>query len=305
MNSFFKKSESRPELKQIAQRQLRDKIMVYDCFPFHNELEVLEIRLHELDDVVDKFVLVESTRTFQNQTKPLYFAENKERYKKFLPKIEHIVVEKFPGFFHRFRKPRPWDRSHYQKNQVARALNNCRPDDVILISDVDEIPSAKKLKQHIHDPGIKVFEQMLVNYFFNYVSVHCPCDEMLNLVIKDDICFWRGTVMITFDQFSSFRKVRKNQDRGSKILSIPNGGWHFSFIGDYEKIRLKLDAWEHSKEKHYNQDYLKDKNKVMNIILSGEDLFGRNYKYKKFSLDDKFPEYLVKNKEKFHSLILG
>jgi len=72
---------------------------IFDCFAFFNELDLLEIRLNELDPVVDKFILVESTRTFQKQFKPLYFNENKERFKKFLPKIEHVIVDHFPTFF--------------------------------------------------------------------------------------------------------------------------------------------------------------------------------------------------------------
>jgi hypothetical protein len=57
--------------------------MIYDCFPFFNELELLEVRLNELDGLVDKFVLVEATRTFAGQPKSLYFAENRDRFAAF------------------------------------------------------------------------------------------------------------------------------------------------------------------------------------------------------------------------------
>jgi len=73
--------------------------MIYDCFSFFNELDLLEIRLHELDPVVDKFVLVEASKTFQGKDKPLFYDENKERYKEFSEKIIHVVVDKFLVFF--------------------------------------------------------------------------------------------------------------------------------------------------------------------------------------------------------------
>ena len=70
-----------------------------DCFIFFNELDLLEIRLHELDGVVDEFMLIEGTRTHQNKPKPLFFEEAKDKFSDFLPKINHVVVDKWPGFF--------------------------------------------------------------------------------------------------------------------------------------------------------------------------------------------------------------
>ncbi|HXP48954.1 MAG TPA: hypothetical protein VN922_03315, partial [Bacteroidia bacterium] len=70
--------------------------MVYDCFTFFNELDILEIRLNVLDKVVDKFVLVEATRTHQGKEKPLYYNENKTRYVAFADRIIHIIIDTFP-----------------------------------------------------------------------------------------------------------------------------------------------------------------------------------------------------------------
>ena len=69
---------------------------VYDCFTFFNELDLLEVRLNELDGVVDRFVLCESPYTFRGQPKPLVFQENRARFARFLPKIEHVVVDDLP-----------------------------------------------------------------------------------------------------------------------------------------------------------------------------------------------------------------
>lgn len=71
--------------------------MIYDCFSFFNELDLLEIRLNTLDKVVDKFILFESTLTHTGNPKPLYYAENKDRFAKFSDRIVHIVVNDFPA----------------------------------------------------------------------------------------------------------------------------------------------------------------------------------------------------------------
>jgi hypothetical protein len=108
--------------------------MIYDCFPFFNELELLEVRLHELDGLVDKFVLVEATKTFPGHPKPLHFADNRERFSAFADKIIHVVVEDMPGG----DGPRDhWVRDRFQRNAIGRGLLNCQPDDVIMVSDMD------------------------------------------------------------------------------------------------------------------------------------------------------------------------
>jgi hypothetical protein len=73
--------------------------MIYDAFLFFNELDLLDIRLNLLNDVVDKFVVVESTVTFSGKTKKLFFDENKQMFEKFSDKIIHIVVSDTPEHF--------------------------------------------------------------------------------------------------------------------------------------------------------------------------------------------------------------
>lgn len=102
--------------------------MVYDCFVFFNELELLELRLEELSDVVDRFVLVEGTKTFRGKKKPLYFEDNKERYSKFLNRIIHIRVDDFP------ESTNPWELEYHQRNMIAKGLSNCKSDDNLLLS---------------------------------------------------------------------------------------------------------------------------------------------------------------------------
>ena len=100
--------------------------MVYDCFLFLNEFEILDIRLHEMNSKVDKFVIVESIETFRGNLKPFNFAANRERFKKFEEKIIYIPLNE------RFHTNNPWDRESFQRNQILRGLTECKDENIIL-----------------------------------------------------------------------------------------------------------------------------------------------------------------------------
>ena len=107
--------------------------MIVDCFTFFNEFDILDIRLHEMSPWVDRFVLVESAEAFSGIEKPLLFEKNKDRFKSFLPKIVHLVSPLVA------KSTNAWDRQSYQRNYAMEALSDCKDEDLILISDVDEI----------------------------------------------------------------------------------------------------------------------------------------------------------------------
>src|ERR1700722_9865012 len=115
--------------------------MIYDCFTFFNELELLELRLHELAGVVDKFVLVEATETHTNKPKPLYYQENRARFSAFHDKIIHVTHAKM------LKSSDTWIPETFQRNCIGRGLKDCRPDDFVLVSDLDEIPRADVVKR--------------------------------------------------------------------------------------------------------------------------------------------------------------
>ena len=108
--------------------------MIIDCFPFFNELDVLELRLNILDSVVDKFVLVEASKTQSLIDKPFYFEDNKDRFAKFLHKIVHIKVQDYPN-------EGGWAMENFQRNCILRGLKHLdlNTHDIVGISDVDEI----------------------------------------------------------------------------------------------------------------------------------------------------------------------
>src|SRR5579884_2037055 len=111
------------------------ELMIFDAFLFFDELKILKLRLEELGDVVDRFVLVESTRTFSNRSKPLHFLDNQHLFRKYASKIRHVVVEDMPE-----RYESAWDVEAFQRNAILRGIEGAAPDDLIIISDVDEIP---------------------------------------------------------------------------------------------------------------------------------------------------------------------
>ena len=108
---------------------------VIDCFPFYNELDLLDFRLKYMDDVTDKFVLVEATHTHAGNPKELYFEKNKDRYTKYLHKIIHIIDDECPN------TDNPWDNENHQRRWILKGIEKSNPkdDDIIIISDVDEI----------------------------------------------------------------------------------------------------------------------------------------------------------------------
>jgi hypothetical protein len=118
-------------------------VRVFDCFLFHSELDLLEIRLNELDGLVDMFVLVEGVRTFTDKEKPLYFAQVKheQRFARFLPKIKHVVMQE--SDFKRIRFYSAFRREGSHRRFIMRALMqhgvSLRAGDLLVISDVDEL----------------------------------------------------------------------------------------------------------------------------------------------------------------------
>lgn len=276
--------------------------MIYDCFAFFNELDLLEIRLNELDPVVDKFVLVEATRTFQKQPKPLYYEQNKSRFKEFQDKIIHIVVDEYPNFFNRFRIPTPMDYDNHQKNQIVRGLKDAKPDDVIIYSDLDEIPNPKKIQEYATKPGYKVFEQRFLSYFINCAVVSCPVEP--TLPFKMGQIWWKGPVMANFRDFNDTKSFRKMRNRAEdKITLIENGGWHFTYLGGLDHVLYKLQSFAHTKENKYGIKEAIDRAGLETLLEEGRDILGRDITYKFIPLDNSFPKYIINNQDKFSTLI--
>ena len=140
--------------------------MVYDCFNFFNEFDLLEIRLNELDEVVDYFVLCEANLTLLGNPKPMYYEENKERFKKFKDKIIYLPMKVNKGSYIRTGKGS-------QKSFVKNGITNCNDDDIIIYSDIDEIPMRNKIEEcikQLKNNNLVCFAGYNIMYYLNGVK---------------------------------------------------------------------------------------------------------------------------------------
>lgn len=279
---------------------------IYDCFAFFNEMDLLELRLRELWDTVDHFVLVEATRTFQKQPKPLFFQENRARFKEFESKIIHIVVDKYPTFWTKFRPVTTWHYDNHQKEGILQGLKGAAPDDLIIVSDLDEIPLPEKIRECANRPGIRVFEQFQSYYFLNYVCtrIHDYGGKAVAQRNRDGFGRWRGSVMLEKKLISTIKDTRNFRDEeGPHIQVIRDGGWHFSYMGGIEKIIYKIQSWTHAE---YNKPEFGSKEAVIKNVLEGRDLFGEDMRYELFDIDTPslpFPTEIKKNRARWAPML--
>ncbi|MBT5869498.1 MAG: N-acetylglucosaminyltransferase, partial [Nitrospinaceae bacterium] len=223
---------------------------VYDCFPFFNELDLLELRFNELNDFVDKFVLIEATKTHAGKPKPLYFQDNIDRFEKFSDKIISVAIDFANASAHTCGDSRM--RENYQRNQIIQVIKNCNPEDVIILSDVDEIPHPEALEKAIKISGVSVLEQSMYYYY-------------MNMVDKEEPLWLWGT------------RVFRMKDVGQQTLQdirvgggthVSNGGWHFSFLGGAEKVKAKIEAFLHQE---YNLGYFTNTKRIERVMAEGKD----------------------------------
>lgn len=137
---------------------------------FFNEIELLELRFKTMYDYVDKFIIVESKYTFTNEPKELFYETNKEKFKKYWSKIEHIVVEMVP-----VTCTTAWEREFFQRNEIQRGIKDADADDILIISDLDEIISpygVKRVTKILKKFPDRVLNLELLNcwYYLNYVD---------------------------------------------------------------------------------------------------------------------------------------
>lgn len=268
--------------------------MIYDAFLFFNELSLLEIRLHELDPIVDKFVLMESTKTFSSKEKPLYYHENRERFAQFADKIMHVVVDDTPelpptsGKNHNRHAVERW-----QRGCLDRGLVGCQPDDIVVVSDVDEIYRPQDVERAVQLLDKQKIVGMKQRFFYYYLNGLCVQDGTP--------APWWGPAVCRFRDYTDAQTVR--DDRGkSQSEWVDWAGWHFSFLGGADSIATKIEAFAHQE---WDNDYIKDRKRLEERIASGADLFERRGRPNQVyvPLDDSFPKHVLANRDKFAHLV--
>ena len=204
--------------------------MLVDTFMFYNEFDVLELRLECLDRYVDRFVLVEAEVNHVGGPKPLYFNENKERYAKWIHKIEHVIVKADESP----KDENPWAREKYQRECALRGLADVTDEAIVMISDVDEIPDMARIPFEKLPHLVTSVHMWMFEYSMDYLFTGEP---------------WFGTVITNCELF---KRVGPNQLRDArwKFPSFRAAGWHLSSFGSPMHIWQKFQTYAHAKDAH-------------------------------------------------------
>ena len=284
---------------------------IYDCFMYFDEELILDLRLNILDKFVDYFVIVESIFTHKGEKRDLKFDINK--FKKFESKIVYLVYDQEPSQIEKIvskdtedEKSRKYImnalfRENAQRNFINSALNNLDNEDIILISDVDEIPNLKSINFEEKKSKIILFKQDMLYYKFNL--------KLPNLA-------WTGTKACKKKYFKSAQWLRNVKDRKYPFYRIDtyfsekkyincefvdNGGWHFTNIKTAKQIKQKLESYLHHIEFDKNplsaeeiDKIIQDKIAIYDLSVDQRKNKVRGNKLENYPLD-KLPKYLQDN----------
>ena len=268
---------------------------LFDAIPFSIELDLLEIRLHELMDVVDKFVLVESNVTFTGYAKPLLFQQHRKRF----AFAEHKIIY---ATFH----PQLGQDAFVTEGRMRNFINDIlkhevgiSDDDVLLMSDTDEIPYKFTLDLFKNCDGLPAITHLqLKNYMYSF-QFHVDMDS------------WRAQVHYYNSQTTTYQHMR------STDLMLGDAGWHCSFcfpaIEDYV---FKMTAYSHHDRVH--SDYYLSREWIQRAVCEGLEIFGflpevyslaelmaKSWAYPRTSSGVLIPRFLIENSRRFQYLLPG
>ncbi len=265
---------------------------IYDCFQYFNEEHIADLRFNILNEFVDYFVIVESTVNHQGREKKLQFDIN--NYKKFKNKIRYIIVDDTPE---NFKKPHEGGESlveQHQRNSLIRGLDKADDEDIIILSDVDEIPDLKKLNLFKKE-NYAVFSQKMFMYKINFLNLNENNWHGSKICLKKNLKSPQWLRNLKFKKYPFWRI-----DKPKNIQIIQNGGWHFAYLQSAKNISKKIKSFAHGE---FNKEHLADEEKIKDRIERGEDVFERGFKIKKIEIDESFPDYIRQNQDVLRSWI--
>lgn len=244
---------------------------IFDCFTYFNELSLLELRFNELYDIVDYFILIEASETFSGIKKEFYFDSIKNKFEKWMDKIIQVQID-FPT-----ADMTSWEREYFQRNCISKIVLHLSkdPNDIVIISDADEIPNSKTLLSLSKDD--LPIQLDVTQFFWNFnwqVPDHC------NQGARPVVCLAKHLVQSTPQDL-----------RASQLNKIKNGGWHFSFFDMQDDARKKIESFAHTE---YNEEDYKNLEKIIYRIRNGIDPFDR-FPLKYREIDSTYPVFLQKN----------
>jgi hypothetical protein len=211
---------------------------IYDCFTFYNELDLLELRFEELYDHVDHFVIVEANRTFQNNSKPFYFGENQYRFVKYMDKVIHIQVEDMPT------DTDAWGREAYQRNSIAKGIVDADDNDIVMVSDLDEIIRPETVNAMRADSENSIWGLRMPLFYFKFNYMLTTTDSIYTT--------WgmacRKRLLTTAEDFRRNRFSLNGfalNHNAHGIRMMEHAGWQFSYLGDTEFAKSKIQSFAH------------------------------------------------------------
>ena len=293
---------------------------IYDCFMYFDEDVILDLRLNILNPFIDYFVIVESTFNHKGEKRKLKFDINK--YKKFENKIIYLIFDEEPsgiekvfdtdneGEVSRKLILNAASRENGQRNFISKGLERANEKDLILISDVDEIPNLEKINWNNLKDQIVLFKQDMFYY-------------KLNLRLPDLI--WSGSKACRKKYLKSPQWLRNVKDKKYSffrldtlfsekkyinIKFINNGGWHFSNIKTAAEIEYKLKSYLHHREFDLNpiseseiEDIIKNKQAIYDLRVDKKiNKIGSGNKLVEHPLN-KLPSYILENIDKYKDWI--
>ena len=269
---------------------------LYDCFSYWDEDLLLDLRLNILDDYVDYFVIVEGNKTWQNNPKKLRFDINK--FSKFKDKIIYIPVEDMPD------GDNPYLRENFQRNCISRGLRSSNDNDLIMVSDLDEIPNQKALSLFKKKMKFAVFKQMHFYYKINMQSTINPYWFGSRICIKKNLKSpqWLRGLKFKKRPFWRIDKLKLNN-------IIDDGGWHFCNLKTPEALLYKYKNLCETNDPYIFKEKIEEKYldivEIKKRISLGQDIIGRDEKYKIKKIDNSFPEFIINNIDKYKDWILN
>jgi beta-1,4-mannosyl-glycoprotein beta-1,4-N-acetylglucosaminyltransferase len=293
---------------------------IYDCFMYHDEDVLLDFRLNYLSKFVDKFVIVEASHFHSGLPKKLNFKLKK--FIKFKEKIIYIkVLQKPKNLLKIFDKDNDESRSHkkiingyawdnFQRNMISRGLKNINDNDIVIISDLDEIPNLENINFQNIKAKLIFFRQKIFFYKFNllypkkfwYGSRACRKKFLISPQWLRDI---------KDRQYGIFRlDIMFSKRKYHNFFFVNNGGWHFTNLKTPKKIFQKLSNYAHHLEfqksgiKLNNIDYLIKNNKAIynHAVDQRLNKFDGSIKLKKININI-LPKYIINNIDKYKKWI--
>ena len=259
---------------------------IYDCFQYFDEDHIVDLRLNILNQYVDYFVISESTKTHQGKIKKLNF--DLEKFSKFKEKIIYVVADykKEINFENHIGGESPIEQ--HQRNSLIEGIKNASPEDLIILSDSDEIPDLTKLSEINNKKKFIAFSQKMFMYKLNLQNLDESGWIGSRISKKKNIKTMQKLRNLKFKDYPFWRIDKLNQQ-------IIKGGWHFSYLQTPSQILNKIKSFSHGE---FNKENLNEE-KIEEKIHQSQDIFDRKIKLKKIDIDESFPDYIIKNKKKF------